>query len=1051
MKKRALMLALCFVATAIPVISYADDTDVYNIAQDVRPNVLIIFDNSGSMDAYVPYDAGTTYSGTYDPTKCYERQCVDWYWWWCTDWDWVEIALDPDDMPDTNNDGIHDNDSDIKTGNRLNFESDTSATQKLTIAKNAVKDVIEKTKDYVRFGIMVLNGAEDINVSWDFPAYHSDTTTLDQNQGGAVIADRTDAEIDDLLDQVSNMDANGGTPLANRLINAAQYFRGDFGSYASPIDATNWCRKNFVIIMTDGKPEGEGNSLGANNNGDYDFIEDFMDANAGTRDFDSDGDDPDTASDNYVQGGSDYLNDVAGYLYKTEDSLDPLHNIEGNQNLTVFTIGFTVGFDLLQSAAEGQPGDEYGGNYYTASNADDLAEALIQTLITIIEGAQIFTAPVVPVQRTTSGDKIYISLFAPKTDENFWPGYLLKLDITSNANLMAFDTDYGTGASVAATDADGNLYPNLLNDLAPPYPHWDAQYKLKTRSTAREIYTIYAGSPTDLIDPDNAFVTTNSAITSDMLGNPMEGSNPREDLINYIRGMDAYDEDGDTVVGEKRDEILGDILHARPLVISYSDTETVIYAGTNDGMLHAFDDSTGSEKWAFIPPDLLPKLKNIVEGTGHQYYIDGSPKAYILDHDGDGDIETPDQDTNYDKVIIIFGERRGGTSYCALDVSDPDDPQYLWRIDNASPTITGIRGLTTEIAELGESWSEPVVGKVKVDTTDTIVAFIGGGFNDTIPDHTKGRGLFIIDVLSGALLKSYTSVTYPVLAANMTYSIPSTVTAVDTTLDDYINRVYVGDTGGQMWRFGFQRATATDTDPEDGNINTWEPRLLFRSDTSSPPERKIFYPPDLVLEYGYDYLYFGTGDRTDPGKATVSNRIYAVKDRNKADADFSTLNESNLENVTDDILQDPTSTPTDIQDKLTNLYTKDGWYIILEDTGEKVLAAPVVFYGTAMFTTFTPNTDPCSYGGEGRVYAMDYLTATAVLNFDTTNIGLQKTDRFLTIGSGIPTEVVIFISGGGANVKPRWLVGGGGGGGGVFGGGLPTDIVTFIRDSWKEL
>ena len=87
-------------------------------------------------------------------------------------------------------------------------------------------------------------------------------------------------------------------------------------------------------------------------------------------------------------------------------------------------------------------------------------------------------------------------------------------------------------------------------------------------------------------------------------------------------------------------------------------------------MLHAFDDSDGSELWAFIPPNLLDKLQalhaDVVES-----FVDGSPKAYIS-YDSNGQIT---------KAILIFGQRRGGNHYYALDITDPLIPKYLWKIE----------------------------------------------------------------------------------------------------------------------------------------------------------------------------------------------------------------------------------------------------------------------------------------------------------------------------------------------------------------------------------
>lgn len=993
MKRTAFIISLLAVSMVIlPIFVSADDIDMYNTAA-LKPNVLIIFDNSGSMDTDVPYDDSTEYcsgAGCYKETDTiYQRECLRWGWFGCRRWgDWVVYT---GTFTDTNGDGIHDSDTNIRRGNRLNYDDGDYGTR-LAVAKLAAKDIIEKSKDYVRFGVMVLNGQKDIN-SWGvtFPEYHNDTTVLSTAEGGALIEDRED--VSGLISSIEGMVASGGTPLANRLINAAKYFRGDFGSYSSPLDATDWCRTNFVILLTDGKPEGEGNSLSANNNGDYDHIEDFLDDNPGSRDVDSDSNDPDPSSD-YINGGSDYLDDVAYYLHHTDDSLDPSGTIEGNQNLTIYTIGFNVDHQLLQDTA-----DNGGGTYHTTDNYQQLILALETIMASIIEKTQVFTAPVVPVQRTTSGNKMYVSLFTPKSHNNFWPGYLMKLHIGSNGHLYANDE------TTPATDPEDNLIEELWDPTQSPNPYWEAHAVLRGMNLdSRNIYT-YLGNA-DLNDISNAFVTDNTLIDNTMLDNPTKSDNgdpsypgsdgARRDLMRYVRGYDSYDEDADGLYNDKRANIFGDILHSRPVIVDYviddehpENNERVVYVGTNDGMLHAIDDSNGSEKWAFIPPDLLPKLRDIVEASGHQYFVDGSPKAYIQDVDNDGNIEEGDGD----QVIIVFGERRGGNCYNALDVTDPDDPQFLWRIDNSQDLHTnfGIPAADLVLTEMGQSWSEPEFGKVRGDdgaggTEDKTVAIIGGGY---WPDEqSQGNALYLIDITDCSVVESFTSSDH----ANMTYSIPSTVLAVDTTFDDYINRVYVGDLGGQMWRFGRQKVSAGDDSREDGDVSYWTPRRLFQGNSGT----KIYYPPDLVLEQGYAYLYFGTGDRADPMDVPTPdpdiNRFYAVKDWNTPVSAFATLTES-----------DP-----DFFDLTTAVYTDtlreqilagDGWYIIMENDGEKVLAPPVVFWGVVYFTTFTPVSDPCSYGGDGRVYAVSYLTAE------------ERCSE--VVGYGIPTEVIITINGSG--------------------------------------
>jgi type IV pilus assembly protein PilY1 len=529
----------------------------------------------------------------------------------------------------------------------------------------------------------------------------------------------------------------------------------------------------------------------------------------------------------------------------------------------------------------------------------------------------------------------------------------------------------------------------------------DRDFATNPRSLCTYFYTNVS-----LKHNDNAFSTGNGLITPAVLGLPDGDTEGRDNLIKFVHGYDAYDANADGITGVKRDWILGSFLHSRPLIIHYPNasnpnlTRSVIFAGSNGGMLHAFDDSDGRELWGFIPPNLLSTLKSL-HADVLATYVDGSPKAYIT-YKANGEV---------DQAILIFGERRGGDRYYALKVSDPDNPQFLWEISTIKRVYQTTTTYTTDYQKLGQTWSSPVIGKIAYGAGEKWVAFIGGGYStkqDTDPvtaSDTEGMAVYVVDVLTGSLVKRFSIDDSGY--SDMTYSIASEISKVDTDGNGYVDRLYVGDLGGRIWRF----------DIGNSDVNQWTGTIIFKSNPTPPganDRRKIFYPPDVTLERDaagpYEMVFFGTGDREAPKEGNVSNRLYAVKDRFTVTGGVYTpsapLEETDLVNVTNG-LAEGTQVP-------------NGWYIIFQHASEKCLATPVVFYKTAYFTTFTASAegqsgDPCYVGeGTGRLYALRYNTGDAVFNFDGSvdNVISSPSDRSLIMGTAIPSGVIITFVGG---------------------------------------
>ncbi len=809
------------------------------------------------------------------------------------------------------------------------------------------------------------------------------------------------------INNVNNMGTNIYSPLAEGLATIGGY-------YDSPSSHVvgRYCQKSFVIVVSAGVPS-------------YDRVDANQYLPKTLEDYDNDTTDNDgygngagtiqADSGTYTIpiniGGSSWLDDVAHYMY----THDMVGYQVGFQNVITYTVGFMGEFEsnlyLINTSNNGNGNPnlyntshlEYGKYHFAAESPDELTAVLLDAVNSILSQNMTLTAPVVPVTKTMSSNNIYMAFFTPQ-ESNFWEGNIVKFQINEDLEII---------------DANDNpaTWPNgAIREDAVPFWSTKDWAQISTFNTGRSIFTYLSvsGNKDLRATAANHFTTANGNLDVTVLGNPTHSA---AQIINYIRGADVFDEDADGSDTENREVVTGDVLHSQPLVVQYvypdNSAKSMVFFGSNDGMLHAVLDSTdpdidtaggeiehGTEAWAFISPDHLPRLKDIVEGTGHQYFVDSSPKIYRKDVNQNGVLDPEDQ------VILVSGQRKGGSSYFALDVTNWENPVFLWRIspgDSFNPDVV--------IAELGQSWSEPQFGRVKTTDSDTVgtpVFFIGGGYSS---DNTTGRTVLAIDVFTGAVVKQFVNDGFAI--TDMLFSIPSSVSAIDENNNGFVDKVYIGDLGGQMWRIGQFEQDAGGNSlvfPEsDENIHNWTARPFFRAPgyvlDSVTYARKFYYPPSVTLENGYDLVFMGTGDREMAcNQNTAPDRIYSIKDTHSS----VIFTETNLVNVTDTSAATPN---LDIAGDVDgNGETDMGWYLQLVDSsgagvGEKVLAKGAVFYKTYYLTTFVPSTDPCVPGGDARIFALNYKTGAAVLSFGGTDPVRDK-----LIGGGIPSSPVPIIT-----------------------------------------
>lgn len=262
----------------------------------------------------------------------------------------------------------------------------------------------------------------------------------------------------------------------------------------------------------------------------------------------------------------------------------------------------------------------------------------------------------------------------------------------------------------------GNITRGDIDSI--PASNFDLSHFTLPAAVDRKIKTIVGGSITDLV----------------------ADSDISQADIDWLKG------------GATGTDLLGDIIHFRPLPIHYGDLETepngvvndnelYVAVGSNRGLLHMFNKS-GVEQWAFLPPQLKPMIKALREDytapghsmINHFYGVDGAPSVFIYDANKDGKIKYSDSD----KVYLYFGLRRGGAGYIALDITRPASPNYLdnlWQLGGSALNYGGKPEADIDNSDVEERSDEEISGsrdngdcpvfKVNVQATG-ISSFVAG-------------------------------------------------------------------------------------------------------------------------------------------------------------------------------------------------------------------------------------------------------------------------------------------------------------------------------------
>ena len=629
--------------------------------------------------------------------------------------------------------------------------------------------------------------------------------------------------------------------------------------------------------------------------------------------------------------------------------------------------------------------------------------------------------------------------------------------------------------------SSSNPYPDTTSepyevlDLEEITPVWEAGSTLAERDPdggfERKIFTYVDKNKNGVVEenPDNPydtqgevieFHTDNAVNLKPYLGVKDDVAwkylGPTHDtrvanLINYIRGNDIAGLRPRTIDGNVWK--LGDIVDSTPMAISkppesyhiiYGDEayrdfyeanqnrETVVYVGSNDGMLHAFtswqfdeasgaytkpsgspaDEQIGDELWAFIPQSLLPHLKWLpAPDYTHVNYVDLKPRVFDAKIDHDNNPSTSDEW----RTILIAGLNMGGKhiwaegnfddgsgnlvtetrnfypSYVCLDVTAPRSPKLLWERSYAGLQMTT---------------SVPAPIKVK----DKWFVVFGSGPMTFDGTSTEKGHIFVVDLATG---EPYRNGANDWLFETDAKAFMNSPVTLDKNVNFNVDAVYFGESYlPASWEGKIYKITVPAMDGlgnyNPSNVNNyvdnpidavypWTLSSVF--DSPAP----ITAPITLSLDnFNNTWIYVGSGrylNSTDK-QNTDPQYIFGIKDPffnqdhtpsgtfgtdyyhnyfNSLELSMTDLFYANPYYIIEggqEVYYNDGSPFGSFNDLVSLAQTENGWARTLDVPGERVINKSTILGGIVFTPSFLPDDDVCTFGGSSYLYGLYYETGT---------------------------------------------------------------------------
>ena len=577
----------------------------------------------------------------------------------------------------------------------------------------------------------------------------------------------------------------------------------------------------------------------------------------------------------------------------------------------------------------------------------------------------------------------------------------------SNRTLSTTDLQYQFNASYSGTavsplDMVGHLDQFIYrcdDDCAPEdWPGgaslcevFSISNALDARTDEREIFTQVDG----VVLP---FAADTDEITAELLALPTEGVLPRLDPYELPGGQTLYsglelgDASDETIRAEYREQLIrlvaadegsrregirmGAIANSEPVVqtnlfsltaplpsfiafrnqAAIRSRPTVLFAGTHDGLMHAFridrlvslDESDyGTELWSFIPKHLLGQVDRLASGMA--YLMDGKPVVAEVRLSRESANVPVEEEIEQWRSVLMSGYGEGGRGFFCLNVTNPEEFDFMWEISNTERCYmveeTGNACVpTTDFQRLGLSYGRPAIGEAFFSVDGElqqrgIAIFTGGRAVDG--EDQSGKAVFVVDLESGQLIREFCNSCGNVFDTNtvsqnndfLDCSMEGPIAAYDAFIGGVITRAFIGDSCGQLWRLDIGHA-----DPADWRLEFFHDAFANRN-LNHPHRRPLGLQPSIAVSVnpGRLVVVYGTGSPDEVLMPGRRDRVYSV-------SEF--WNGSSIE-------------------------AQINWELIL-DNREAFTSDPLIFDQAAFFTTQSAAGGMCN-AGLGRLWGIDYV------------------------------------------------------------------------------